>query len=247
LHEYLVLYGRRPFIGNKALRSALFTPLANFDAVRPDRPLRGKIAMLVLRSSPASPFGRKVRIAASILGLTDRIEIVVADTNDADDSLRRQNPLGKIPALVREDGVVLYDSPVIIEYLDYLAGGDKIIPAAPEPRFVVLTRQALADGMMDAALLQIYETRFREPGQYVAKWLDYQAAKVARALKGLEAAPPESAARDIGAIALACALGYLDLRFAGRWRGDHPRLVAWLDAFAAGVPAFEATRLKAPA
>jgi glutathione S-transferase len=203
--------------------------------------------MLVLRSSPASPFGRKVRIAAAILGLTQRIEIVIADTNDAQDSLRRQNPLGKIPALVLEDGAVLYDSPVIVEYLDLLAGGGKIIPAAAAPRFAALTRQALADGVMDAALLQIYETRYREPGQYVGKWLDHQAGKVARALAALEAAPPDPSARDIGAIALACALGYLDLRFAGRWRGDHPRLAAWLAAFADGVQAFEATRVKAPA
>ena len=198
--------------------------------------------MLVLRSSPASPFGRKVKIAAAILGLADRIEIVNADTNDANDSLRRQNPLGKIPTLILEDGSALYDSRVIVEYLDGLAGGGKIIPAAPGPRFTALTRQALADGIMDAALLQVYEARFREPREHVAKWLDHQAAKVERSLKDLEAAPPEGDARDVGAIALACALGYLDLRFAGRWRAAHPALVAWLDAFARGVPAFENTR-----
>ena len=202
--------------------------------------------MLVLRSSPASPFGRKVRIAAAVLGLSDRIDVVAADTNDPGDSLRRQNPLGKIPALILEDGAVLYDSRVIVEYLDWLAGGDKIIPAAAG-RFRILTLQALADGMMDAAILQIYETRFREPDQYVGKWLDHQAAKVERALERVEAAPPDAAARDIGAIGLACALGYLDLRFGGRWRAGHHRLAAWLDAFAAGVPAFEATRFTTPA
>jgi glutathione S-transferase len=201
--------------------------------------------MLVLRSSPASPFGRKVKIAASILGLSDRIEIVAANTSDPDDSLRRENPLGKIPALILEDGAVLYDSPVIVEYLDWLAGGGKLIPAASQRRFAVLTRQALADGIMDAALLQVYETRFREPGQYVAKWLEHQAAKVDRSLADLEMAPPEDGAQDIGAIATACALGYLDLRFAGSWRPGHPRLVAWLEAFASRVPAFEATRVTA--
>jgi glutathione S-transferase len=147
--------------------------------------------------------------------------------------------------LILEDGAVLYDSPVIVEYLDWLAGGGKIIPVAPGPRFTALTRQALADGIMDAALLQVYETRFREPGQHVAKWLDHQAAKVARGLKALESAPPAAGASDIGAIAAACALGYLDLRFAARWRADCPRLVAWLDDFAACVPAFEQTRVKA--
>jgi glutathione S-transferase len=202
--------------------------------------------MLVLRSSPASPFGRKVRIAAAILGLAGRIDIVLADTNNAEDSLRGQNPLGKIPTLVLEDGEALYDSAVIVEYLDWLAGGGKVIPALPGPRFSVLTRQALADGIMEAALLQVYETRFREPDRYVPKWLDYQAAKVARGLKALEAAPPDAGARDIGAIALACALGYLDLRFAGQWRASHPRLVAWLAAFADAMPEFEKTRVAPP-
>ncbi len=200
--------------------------------------------MLVLRSSPTSPFVRKVRIAAAVLGLSDRIAIVAADTGDPNDSLRRQNPLGKIPALILEDGAILYDSRVIAEYLDWLAGGGKIIPPAPE-RFRVLTVQALADGITEAALLQVYETRFREPAQYGARWLDHQAAKVARGLERLEAAAPAAQARDIGAIALACALGYLDLRFGGRWRADYPRLVRWLDAFAGDVPAFAETRAPA--
>jgi glutathione S-transferase len=200
--------------------------------------------MLVLRSSPASPFGRKVKIAAALLGLSDRIEVVAADTNDPGDSLRGQNPLGKIPTLVLEDGTALYDSSVIVEYLDWLAGSGKIIPAAAPERFKALTLQSLCDGIMDAALLQVYETRYREPAQYVAKWLDHHAGKVARGLGVLEAAPPADH-RDIGGIALACALGYLDLRFAGRWRADHPRLVAWLDGFAADVPAFGETRVTA--
>src|ERR671921_770768 len=96
-----------------------------------------KSRTLVLRSSPASPFGRKVKIAASLLGLKDRIEIVEADTMNPQDTLRQQNPLGKIPALVLENGEVLYDSRVIVEYLDHLAGGGRIIPNGME-RFTVL-------------------------------------------------------------------------------------------------------------
>jgi glutathione S-transferase len=199
--------------------------------------------MMVLRSSPPSPFGRKITIAAAILGLADRIEVVAADTNDPQEPLRRQNPLGKIPTLVLEDGTALYDSRVILEYLDLLAGGGRIIPQAPGPRFAALAMQALGDGLMDASILQIYETRFREPNKYSAKWLDHQDGKAARAVAALEAAPPSEGARDVGAIAVACALGYLDLRFAGRWRAARPRLVRWLDSFAAGVPAFAATRL----
>jgi len=203
----------------------------------------GKTHMMILRSSPASPFGRKIKIAASLLGLSDRIEVVVADTSDPKEPLREQNPLGKIPTLILEGGQTLYDSRVILEYLDVLAGGGKIIPNGPE-RFRALTRQALADGIMDAAILQIYEQRMREPGTHSAKWLGHQAGKVARALAVAEAEPMADDARDVGAIALACSLGYLDLRFEGAWRASHPKLVAWLDSFSAGVPAFESTRFR---
>lgn len=200
--------------------------------------------MLVLRSSPASPFGRKVRIATAILGLEDRIEVVAADTGDPGDSLRRQNPLGKIPTLIAEDGEAIFDSRVILEYLDGLAGAGALIPRDSAARFKALTLQALGDGIMDAAILQVYERRFREPEERSAKWLSYQADKVARALAALEERPPEASARHVGAVALACALGYLDLRFEGLWRSGCPRLVAWLDAFSAAVPAFEATRFR---
>lgn len=204
--------------------------------------------MPTLRSSPASPFGRKVKIAADVLGLTDRITVEMADTNDAGDSLRKQNPLGKIPALVLENGDVIYDSAVILEYLDHLAGGGKIIPAGGK-RFAVLTLGALADGLMDAALLQVYEKRFRAEDKRSEEWVSYQADKVSRALAVLENEPPAAVAAgivpNVGQIAVACALGYLDLRFEGKWRATHPRLVAWLAAFDAAIPSFERTRMKA--
>ncbi|GGE86653.1 glutathione S-transferase family protein [Stappia taiwanensis] len=204
--------------------------------------------MLVVRSSPPSPYGRKVKIAASVTGLIDRITIVNADTTDPADSLRQQNPLGKIPALVLEDGSVLYDSRVIAEYLDHLDGGGRLIPKG-EDRFAVLRMQALADGLLDAALLQVYETRFRPEEKRDDQWLAYQADKVARALAHLEATPPAPVAAGdiphIGQIAVACALGYLDLRFAGTWRADHPALVDWLAAFEAAIPSFPATRIAA--
>lgn len=200
--------------------------------------------MLTLRSSPASPFGRKVKIALLELGLADRVEIVAADTNDPAEPLRQQNPLGKIPALVLEDGTALFDSRVIVEYLDHLAGGGRILPAGAE-RFGQLRLQALADGICDAALLQVYEVRIRPAETRHAGWVENQQGKVDRALAALEAQPPAFPDRPrIGEIALACALGYLDLRFEGKWRPAHPRLVAWLDAFAGKVPAFEATRVK---
>jgi glutathione S-transferase len=199
--------------------------------------------MLILRSSPASPFGRKIKIAIAELGLEGQIEIVAADTTDPNEPLRQQNPLGKIPTLVLGDGSTLFDSRVIAEYLDHLAGGGRLFPAG-EARFAQLRLQALADGICDAALLQVYETRFRTPEFRSAAWVENQAGKVSRALEELEAAPPACDRPRIGEIGLACALGYLDLRLAGAWRASHPMLVAWLDGFAAKVPAFEATRFK---
>lgn len=196
--------------------------------------------MLVLRSSPPSPFGRKVKIAAATLGLSDRIEIVATDTMNPDDPISSVNPLGKIPALEIEDGTVLFDSRVILDYLDHLSGGGKLIPAEPTARFAALRLQALADGLMDAALLQVYEARLRDADKRSELWLERQSAKVTRALAALEASPP-AVDTTIGSIATACALGYLDFRFAGNWRETHPKLVAWLDAFRAVVPAYDKT------
>lgn len=200
--------------------------------------------MPLLRSSPASPFGRKVILAATLAGLPMAFSVTVADTNDASDSLRQENPLGKIPSLLLDDGSVLYDSRVIVEWLDMQAGGDCLIPRDPGARIKVLTFQALCDGLMDAAVVSRYEIAFREAPLRSQKWLDHQAGKINRALEALATSLP-TGKRDIGHIALACALGYLDFRFEGRWRARNPGLVAWLDQFATDVPAFEATRVKA--
>lgn len=201
---------------------------------------------MILRSSPSSPFVRKVRIAADLLGLSDRVEVQPVDLNDPADSIRTQNPLGKIPALVLDDGTIYYDSRVILEYLDHLAGGGRIIPREGPARFVVLRLQALCDGILDASVLLVYEERYRPADKRVQSWVDRQAGKVARALAALEAAPPElSSMPDVGQIALACVLGYRDLRFGGTWRKDHPRLVAWLDRFATQAPAYDATSADA--
>jgi len=198
--------------------------------------------MPILRSSPSSPFGRKVKIAAALAGLLDRIVIENADTMDPNEALRTQNPLGKIPTLIGENGEALYDSRVIVEFLDALAGGGRLIPAG-WCRFEALRVQALAEGMLDAAILRIYEKRWRSEERHEPKWLDHQAGKIDRALTFAEnayAAPPKR--HHIGHIALACALGYLDLRFDRRWREGHPRLVDWLSDFEARVPAFADTR-----
>ena len=200
---------------------------------------------MILKSSPASPFGRKVRIAAGLLGLADKIDVRETDLNDPADSIRTQNPVGKIPALILDDGTAYYDSRVILEYLDYLAGGGRIIPREPKARFEALRLQALCDGILDASLMIVYEGRYRPAEMKVQSWVDRQADKAARGLTALEAAPPVlTPMPDVGQIALACVLGYRDLRFGGEWRKNHPRLLAWLDKFAAEVPAFAATAVK---
>ena len=201
---------------------------------------------MILRSSPSSPFVRKVRIAVSLLGLDDRIEVRETDLNDPADTIRAQNPLGKIPALVLDDGTTLYDSRVILEYLDHHAGGGRIIPREPKARFAALRLQALCDGVLDASVLLVYESRYRPPEMEGKSWVERQQDKVKRALAALEASPPKlDALPDVGQIALACVLGYLDLRFGSEWRKNHPKLVAWHDAFAAQVPTFAATKVAA--
>ena len=200
--------------------------------------------MMMLRSSPSSPFGRKVRIAISLLAFDSDTKIEGADTTDANDSVRRQNPLGKIPVLIAEDGVAYYDSRVILDYLDDRAGGGRIVPHEAKARLAALRMQALCDGILDASILTIYEARWRKAETHEPKWLEHQAGKVTRALAALEAAPPalDAGLPNVGQIALACVLGYRDFRFGGGWRGDHPGLVAWLDNFAARVPAYAATK-----
>jgi len=197
--------------------------------------------MMILRTSSPSPFGRKVRIAAGLAGLTGAIEIVAADTADPDGALAKLNPLGKIPVLTLSGGATYFDSRVIVEFFDHLAGGDVLIPASPAARFDCLTRAALADGVMEASILQIYEQRMRDPGKQDPAWLARQAEKAERGLAAFAAAPP-CGKRDAAHIGLAAALGYLDLRFEGAWRQRFPGLAAWLEAFAAEVPAFAATR-----
>lgn len=197
-----------------------------------------------LHSSPASPYTRKVKIAVSVLNLSDRVQDLPTDTSNPESPLHGNNPLGKIPTLVLDDGSALYDSRVIVEYLDHVAGGGKLLPTEPKARFAALRLQALADGICDAALLIVYEGRYRSENERSKSWIDMQRAKIDRSLAVLEANVPSAGPVSIGEIALACALGYLDLRLGGAWRADHPNLVTWLAGFSAAHPVFEATRVK---
>lgn len=205
--------------------------------------------MMILRSSPASPFARKVRIASNLLRLDNHIDVRGVDLNDPADNIRIQNPLGKIPTLVLDDGTAYYDSRVILDYLDHIAGSGRIVPPEAPARFAALQLQALCDGVLDACLLIVYESRYRAPDKHEQSWIDRQADKVARGLSALDAAPPALDSKldslpNVGQIALACLLGYRDLRFDPSWRKTYPRLHAWHDDFAARVPAFAATKAE---
>lgn len=195
-----------------------------------------------LRHSPTSPFVRKVMVAAYELGLESRIERIptrVAPTQ-RNDEVVRDNPLVKIPALTTDDGLVIYDSRVICEYLDTLAGGAKLFPAAGQSRWRALRQQALGDGILDAGILARYESLRPREFQW-QEWIDAQMRKVRGALSALEmecesgdlALPTADATIEIGHLAIGCALGWLDFRYAAEaWRERHRRLAAWYENLA---------------
>ncbi len=183
----------------------------------------------------ASPFARKVRVLAAETGLLDRIELL--DTAVLPTTLNERvnalNPLGKIPVLVTDADEVLYDSRVICEYLDTLHAGAKLLPSGAA-RWQVLRLVALADGLMDAALLARYERAARPAELQWSAWLDGQLGKVQRSLAELERQVERlQGPLDLGQIGVACALGYLDFRFADLdWRAAHPGLAAFQQTFA---------------
>ncbi|MGG5819134.1 glutathione S-transferase [Falsiroseomonas sp. HW251] len=180
-----------------------------------------------LHHAHASPFARKVVACAIARGIDDRIELVPVNPHVSPEALLRHNPLSKVPCLVLEDGTAVYDSPVICEYLDSVGEANGLFPSSGTPRWVrISVMHALADGIMDAAVAR--RMRAGKPvDETRAAFLDRQKAAVARGLARLESDPPKGLA-DIGAIAVACALGYLDFRFADEpWRGAHPALAAW--------------------
>ena len=204
--------------------------------------LKGQTQMKLCHSQ-SSPFVRKVKLAAHVLGLAGELELVETNTIDANDPIRSVNPLGKIPAL-QDGGTILYDSRVIVEYLDAKAGGGKLIPAAGAARFETLTWAALMDGIMDAAILIVYEGRMRPEDKYVESFVTYQREKIQRGLEVIAASSPQyrnGAMPNASEIALACVLDYLDFRQQLNWRDHAPNLKDWLNDFAAAVPGYTET------
>jgi len=164
--------------------------------------------------SPASPYVRKVRVVAIEKGLAGRIELVTANPWPDPAGITDLNPLGKVPVLVLDDGTPLYDSPVICEYLDSLAAANPLIPRAGSDRWAVLRRQALADGILDAAVAIVLERR-RPEAERSAMSQQRAAGAIRRSVAALagEIRAPDGLL-DLGQIAIAVALGYLEFRLA---------------------------------
>jgi len=173
--------------------------------------------------SPTSPFARKVLACAIARGIEKQIALI--STATASPELAEHNPLGKLPCLITDDGVDLYDSRVICTFLDTVGDGFSMFPEHAL-RIRALKYQAMGDGISDAAVLRRYEIGRAKDADRDAN-IALQKQKVARALDALERDVP-AAHIDIGTIAVACSLGYLDLRYADEpWREGHPLLAAW--------------------
>lgn len=198
-----------------------------------------------LHYSQASPYVRKVLVTAHETGLIAHIERVPTTVSPVAEAsaVTADNPLGKIPCLVTDEGEAFYDSRVICEYLDSRHTGHKLFPHEGPARWVALRRQTLADGMCDAAILHRYETFLRPEDRQWQDWLDGQKRKVERALDLLEhEAPSFPTLPDIGLVATAVALGYQDFRFPeDAWRATRPKLAHWYAGFAER-PSMQATR-----
>ena len=194
--------------------------------------------------SQTSPFVRKCMVVANHLGLVDQIEKLLSAPHpvNRDRTILPSNPLGQVPTLVTDDGMVMFDSRVVCEYLDRLGNGS-LFPADGARRWQVLTEQALADGILDAALLSRYEGSVRPEN---LRWKDWTAGQMDKITVGLEhfdrTVDVKAQRIDIGTVTLGCALGYLDFRFADLdWRSRCPNLAAWYEVFAA-LPAMQATK-----
>ena len=202
---------------------------------------------MTLFHNPASPFVRKVMVLLHETGQLNRVALQASQLSpvNSDATLNQDNPLGKIPALRLADGQVLYDSRVILDYLDQQHVGNPLIPREGSARWQRLTLASQADAIMDAAVLTRYERFLRPVEKQWDDWLLAQEEKIRRGLADLEAAHMAELASvfDVAAIGTACALGYIDLRMPDfGWREQQPKLAAWY----AEVSQRESMRLTAP-
>ena len=187
-----------------------------------------------LAYSPTSPYVRKVMV---LLHETNQLDAVALQVQSGTplapaQGLLPKNPLGKVPALERPEGPTLYDSRVICAYLDDRAGGK--LYGSGQRRWDALTLEATADGILDAALLMMYETRLRPESMRMDAWVEGQWDKVSRAIAALNTRWMShlSGPLDMGQIAVGCALGYVDFRLGARgWRTGNDALATWFEKF----------------
>lgn len=203
---------------------------------------------MLLHWSPKSPFARKVMIAAHELALVDRLELrrTVVRMDNPNLALLKDNPLGKIPTLVLDDGEVILDSGVICEYLDALAGGGRLLPASGPAYWRERSRHAMINGLMELLILWRNE-RDKPPEKQTEAWLKAFELKTSTTLRRFEGDQPpiEGSLLQLSEITLGCCLSYLDFRFADlAWRDHHPALARWHAVFAAR-PSARATEIVA--
>ncbi|MCJ9673854.1 MULTISPECIES: glutathione S-transferase [unclassified Neorhizobium] len=193
--------------------------------------------------SPASPYSAKVRMAARHLGIG--ITEVKTDTNAAPPELVSNNPLGKIPVLLRDGEPPIYDSVAIMHWLDRQSGG-KLYPKKDAKRTEAEVLEALCDGITDCLLAIVYERRSRDEDKVHQPWIDKQWAKVVRGLDHLENNLPKTGKKLHGGhFALAALIGYLDLRFNGQWAAGRPELASWPDVFTKRFASYTAMKSAA--
>jgi len=198
--------------------------------------------------TPASPYVRKVMLSAHVLGLADDLTLETVDwaSPDSADKLAL-NPLAKVPALIA-DGKLIAGSRVIMEFFDIRAGGGKIIPHDPETRIDVLRQAALIEGMLDASIAIVYETRLRPENMVMDSIMHRYREKIIRGLAMVGASTisyDNDAMPTIADISLAALLDYLDFRDIVAWRDHAPHLADWMASFAAAVPGYQDTMPKA--
>lgn len=194
-----------------------------------------------LKFSGLSPYVRKVMVVAHEVGVADRLQLTPVKAREEPEKITPVNPLGKVPAFTTDAGQALYDSPVICEYLDAEFGGRRLLPAGGDRRWAILTRAALADGLLDAGIL-VRNERLRPAELQSSEWIAWQLRKVTGGLDTLESqADGFGTGLDLGLIGVGCALGYLPLRLdeakgLERW----PRLKSWY-ATISQRPSFQKT------
>ncbi|WP_067220255.1 glutathione S-transferase [Stappia indica] len=198
--------------------------------------------------SPASPYVRKVMVVAHEKGVVDRIELLGSAANpvNRDKTIVASNPSGKVPTMLLDDGSAIYDSRVICAYVDAQAASPVLVPTEGNERFAVMTLEALADSILDAALLARYEKIMRPEALYWADWHRGQMEKIDSGLDALETTwlSHLQGPLSMGSIAAACTLGYLDFRFPDKdWRSAHPGLAAWFKTVSER-PSMQATMPK---